>query len=46
MSRYFSIYFPITGVKKIVRYTKDFVKKTEVRLLISRFYRNGVISLL
>ena len=25
ISRYFSIYFSITGVKKIVRYTEDFV---------------------
>ena len=37
MSRFFSIYFTITGAKNIVRYNEDFLIS---RLVISRFYCN------
>ena len=35
MSRFFSTYFTITGVKKVVWYTEDFVI---LRFVISRFH--------
>ena len=35
ISRFFFIYFTVTGVKKIVRYTKDFIIQ---RFVISRFH--------
>ena len=40
ISRFFFIYFTITGVKKIVSYTEDFVKW---RFFISRFHSNTLI---
>ena len=40
LSRFFFIYFTITGLKKIVRYTEDFVIYIEVRYIEGQLYSN------